>query len=171
MPAVANVVFMGTPEFAVPSLQALIETQTVAGVVTQPDRPAGRGQRVVASPVKRIALEAGLPVIQPRTLGVREPEAMAQLKAWAPDAIVVCAFGQILKPVVLDLPPHGCLNVHASLLPRHRGAAPIPAAILAGESETGVTLMRMEAGLDTGPLLAQRSEPIRPDDTALALGA
>lgn len=170
MPAVANVVFMGTPEFAVPSLQALIETQTVAGVVTQPDRPAGRGQRVVASPVKRIALEAGLPVIQPRTLGVREPEALAQLKAWAPDAIVVCAFGQILKPAVLDLPPHGCLNVHASLLPRHRGAAPIPVAILAGDSETGVTLMRMDAGLDTGPLLARRSEPISPDDTAFALG-
>jgi len=170
MPAVANVVFMGTPEFAVPSLRALVETQTVAGVVTQPDRPAGRGQRVVASPVKRFALEAGLPVIQPRTLGVREPEAMAQLRAWAPDTIVVCAFGQILKPAVLDLPPHGCLNVHASLLPRHRGAAPIPAAILAGDNETGVTIMRMDAGLDTGPLLARRSEPIRPDDTTLSLG-
>lgn len=168
MPGVANAVFMGTPEFAVPSLQALIETQTVVGVVTQPDRPAGRGQRVVASPVKRIVLDAGLPVIQPHTL--RDPEAMAQLTAWAPDVIVVCAFGQILKPAVLDLPPHSCLNVHASLLPRHRGAAPIPAAILAGDSETGVTIMRMDAGLDTGPLLAWRSEPIRPDDTTPSLG-
>ena len=169
MPAVANVVFMGTPEFAVPSLRALVETQTVAGVVTQPDRPAGRGQQAVASPVKRFALEASLPVIQPHTLRGREPEAMNQLKVWAPDVIVVCAFGQILKPAVLDLPPHGCLNVHASLLPRHRGAAPIPAAILAGDHEAGVTLMRIDAGLDTGPLLAQRAEPIRPDDTTLSL--
>jgi methionyl-tRNA formyltransferase len=170
MPAVANVVFMGTPEFAVPSLRALVRsaTQTVAGVVTQPDRPAGRGRQVVASAVKRFALEAGLPVIQPHTL--REPEAVEQLKAWAPDVIVVCAFGQILKPAVLDLPLHGCVNVHASLLPRHRGAAPIPAAILAGEGETGITIMRMDAGLDTGPLLGQRAEPIRPEDTALTLG-
>jgi methionyl-tRNA formyltransferase len=159
---------MGTPEFAVPSLRALAARHTVAGVVTQPDRPAGRGQQMAASPVKRFALEVGLPVIQPRKL--HEPEAMAQLKAWAPDVIVVCAFGQILKPAVLDLPPHGCVNVHASLLPRHRGAAPIPAAILAGDPETGITLMRMDAGLDTGPILARRAEPIHPDDTTLTLG-
>ncbi len=168
MPAVAKIVFMGTPEFAVPSLRALAEHHTLVGVVTQPDRPTGRGQQVVASPVKQFAVQAGLPLIQPRKL--KEPEAMGQLAAWAPDVIVVAAFGQILKPAVLDLPPHHCLNVHASRLPRHRGAAPIPAAILAGDAETGVTIMQMDAGLDTGPILAQRSEPIRPDDTTLTLG-
>jgi methionyl-tRNA formyltransferase len=168
MPAVAKIVFMGTPEFAVPSLRALAEHHTLVGVVTQPDRPTGRGRRVVASPVKQFAVQAGLPLIQPQKL--KEPEAMAQLAAWAPDVIVVAAFGQILKPAVLDLPPHHCLNVHASRLPRHRGAAPIPAAILAGDAETGVTIMQMDAGLDTGPILAQRSEPIRPDDTTFTLG-
>lgn len=165
--AVAKIVFMGTPEFAVPTLQALTERHTVVGVVTQPDRPAGRGQRVVESPVKQFAQQARLPVIQPQRL--REPEAMAQLTAWAPEIIIVAAFGQILKPAVLDLPPHGCVNVHASLLPRQRGAAPIPAAILSGNEETGVTIMRMDVGLDTGPILAQRAEPIRPDDTSLTL--
>jgi len=165
--AVAKIVFMGTPEFAVPTLQALAQGHTVVGVVTQPDRPAGRGQRVVESPVKQFARQAGLPIIQPQRL--REPEALAQLTAWAPEIIIVAAFGQILKPAVLDLPPHGCVNVHASLLPRHRGAAPIPAAILSGNVETGVTIMRMDVGLDTGPILAQRAEPIHPDDTSLTL--
>jgi len=165
--AVAKIVFMGTPEFAVPSLQALAEKQTVVGVVTQPDRPAGRGQKVIEPPVKQFAHQAGLPVIQPQRL--REPEAMAQLTAWAPEIIIVAAFGQILKPAVLDLPPHGCVNVHASLLPHYRGAAPIPAAILSGNAETGITIMRMDVGLDTGPILAQRAEPIHPDDTSLTL--
>jgi methionyl-tRNA formyltransferase len=163
----ARIVFMGTPDFAVPTLRALAAHDTVVGVVTQPDRPAGRGRQRVASPVKQFALAAGIPVIQPAKL--REPDAMAQLAAWSPDVIVVAAFGQILKPAVLELPPHGCLNVHASLLPRHRGAAPIAAAILAGEIETGVTMMKMDAGLDTGPTLAQRAEPIRPDDTTQSL--
>jgi methionyl-tRNA formyltransferase len=165
--AVAKIVFMGTPEFAVPTLQALAEKQTVVGVVTQPDRPAGRGQKVIEPPVKQFARQAGLSVIQPQRL--REPEAMAQLTAWAPEIIIVAAFGQILKPAVLDLPPHGCVNVHASLLPQYRGAAPIPAAILSGNAETGITIMRMDVGLDTGPILAQRAEPIHPDDTSLTL--
>jgi methionyl-tRNA formyltransferase len=159
----ARVVFMGTPNFAVPVLEALTGTHQVVGVVTQPDRPAGRGRRLTPSPVKQVALDLGFPLSQPRSL--RTPEAVAQLAAWEPDVIVVAAFGQILKQDVLDLPPHGCLNVHASLLPRWRGAAPAPAAILAGDFVTGVTIMRMDAGLDTGPILAQREEPIRSDDT------
>jgi methionyl-tRNA formyltransferase len=158
---------MGTPEFAVPVLRALTQAQAVVGVVTQPDRPGGRGRQLAASPVKAFAQQTGLSVIQPNKL--REPEAMAQLTAWAPDLIVVAAFGQILKSAVLGLPPHGCLNVHASLLPRYRGASPIAAAILAGEAETGVTIMKMDEGLDTGPMLAQRTEPIRPDDTTQTL--
>jgi methionyl-tRNA formyltransferase len=166
---VTRVVFMGTPAFALPTLRALAHSRsyTVVGVVTQPDRPAGRGQQIAESPVKQFARQAGLPLIQPRRL--HEPEAMARLTAWAPEVVVVCAFGQILKPDVLDLPPHGCVNIHASLLPRHRGAAPIPGALLAGDPETGVTIMQMDAGLDTGPILAQRIEPIRADDTSLTL--
>lgn len=167
MQRVARIVFMGTPAFAVPSLQALLEPHTVQGVVTQPDRPAGRGRQLVSPPVKQAALAAGVPVIQPQRL--REPAAMDQLRAWAPDVIVVVAFGQLLRPEVLDLPPHGCLNVHASLLPRHRGAAPVAAAILAGDNETGITLMRMDAGLDTGPLLAGLVVPIQPEDTTQSL--
>jgi methionyl-tRNA formyltransferase len=167
MRAVARIVFMGTPAFAVPSLQALLAQHEVVGVVTQPDRPAGRGRQVVEPAVKQAALAAGVPVIQPKRL--REPEAVAQLRAWAPDVIVVAAFGQILRPEVLDLPPHGCVNVHASLLPRHRGAAPVAAAIIAGDAETGITLMRMDAGLDTGPMLAQATVPIAPDDTTETL--
>jgi methionyl-tRNA formyltransferase len=163
----ARIVFMGTPDFAVASLQALAQAHTILGVVTQPDRPAGRGRQTVPPPVKDFALQAGLPVIQPQRL--REPEAMAQLQAWAPELIVMAAFGQILRPAVLDLPPRGCLNVHASLLPRHRGAAPVAAAILAGDAQTGVTIMRIDPGLDTGPILAQRSLTISPDDTTATL--
>jgi methionyl-tRNA formyltransferase len=166
---VARIVFMGTPEFAVPSLLALLRAHAVVGVVSQPDRPAGRGRQLLAPPVKAAALAAGVPVIQPRRLS--EPAALQQLRAWSPDLIVVTAFGQILKPAVLDLPPVGCLNVHASLLPRHRGAAPIAAAILAGDAETGITLMRMDPGLDTGPILTQTTEPITPGDTAGSLAA
>lgn len=158
-------VFMGTPDFAVPTLEALIGAQSahLVGVVVQPDRPAGRGRRLVSPPVKRVAQAHGLPFLQLQSLDT--PEAVARLAAWEPDVVVVAAFGQILKQDVLDLPLHGCLNVHASLLPRWRGAAPIPAAILAGDEVTGVTIMRMDAGLDTGPILAQREEPIQPDDT------
>lgn len=159
---------MGTPAFAVPVLQALAGTHQVVGVVTQPDHPAGRGRELQPPPVKQVALEYGLPFIQPHSL--RTPEALAQLAAWQPEVIVVAAFGQVLRQEVLDLPPHGCLNVHASLLPRWRGAAPIPAAILAGDALTGVTIMKMDAGLDTGPIIARREEPIRPDDTQTALG-
>ena len=137
------------------------------GVVTQPDRAAGRGRDLKPPPVKSLALELGIPVIQPEKL--REPEAMEQLRAWTPDAIVVAAFGQILRQDVLDLPEFGCINVHASLLPRWRGAAPINAAILNGDDETGVTIMKMDAGLDTGPILSQRSVRIKPEEIAGSL--
>ena len=155
---------MGSPEFAVPGLRALAENYPVAGVVTQPDRPAGRGRALTSPPVKLLAQELGLPLIQPRRL--REPEALEQLRAWDPQVIVVAAFGQILKPEVLDLPAYGCVNVHASLLPRWRGAAPIQAAILHGDEQTGVTIMRMDPGVDTGPVLSQRAVPVHPGETA-----
>jgi methionyl-tRNA formyltransferase len=160
----ARVIFMGTPDFAVPSLQKLIATQTVVGVVTQPDRPAGRGRQTQPPPVKVAAQAAGISVYQPPSL--RSEEAASPLHAWKPDLIVVAAFGQILKPHVLNLPSMGSLNVHASLLPRWRGAAPIQQAILAGDSETGISLMQMDAGLDTGPVYIQRSIPIGREDTA-----
>ncbi len=159
-----KIVFMGSPEFALPVLRALAEHFTVVGVVTQPDRPAGRGRKLAPPPVKKLAQELGLPFIQPRRL--KEPQAMEQLAAWQPDLIVVAAFGQILRRNVLELPPRGCLNVHASLLPRWRGAAPIHAAILHGDRETGITIMQMDPGLDTGPILTQRSTPISETDTA-----
>jgi len=162
-----KVVFMGTPEFAVPSLQKLIETQTVAGVVTQPDRPAGRGRQVRPSPVKVTAEKAGIPIFQPKLL--RSKENAAPIRAWQPDVIIVVAFGQILRPHVLDLPTHGCINVHASLLPRWRGASPIQHAIMAGDSETGSTLMQMDEGLDTGPIYLQESLTIHPNETAASL--
>lgn len=165
----ARVAFMGTPEFGVPTLTALDEHQEVVGVVTQPDRRAGRGRKLVPSPVKETALARKLPVFQPQTL--RSSEAVAHLAGWQPDVIVVVAFGQILHKPILELPPHGCLNVHASLLPRYRGAAPIPAAILAGDLVTGVTIMEMDEGMDTGPILAQAELPITPDDTTGSLTA
>lgn len=162
-----KVVFMGTPEFAVPSLQKLIQTQAVVGVVTQPDRPAGRGRQLRPSPVKTAAENAGIPLYQPKSL--RSEESAAPLRNWQPDVIVVAAFGQILRPHVLNLPVHGCINVHASLLPRWRGASPIQHALMAGDQETGITLMRMDEGLDTGPMYCQESLPIFPDDTAATL--
>ncbi len=169
-----RIVFMGTPAFAVPSLRALLNLTTIAGrparvvaVVTQPDRPAGRGGRVQASPVKVLAQEAHVPVLQSERL--RRPENVAALRELRPDLVVVAAFAQILSRAVLDTPTHGCLNVHASLLPRWRGASPINAAILSGDAETGVTIMRMDPGLDTGPILTQRAAPIRPDDTTATL--
>lgn len=160
----ASLIFMGSPDFALPALRALAQHYNVVGVVTQPDRASGRGRELKAPPVKRLALELGIPVMQPEKL--RLPEAMEQLRAWSPELIVVAAFGQILKKDVLDLPRFGCINVHASLLPRWRGAAPINAAILHGDAETGVTIMKMDPGLDTGPMLSQRSIRLTPEDTA-----
>ncbi|MDW8352819.1 MAG: methionyl-tRNA formyltransferase [Anaerolineae bacterium] len=162
--AMARLIFMGTPDFAVPSLAALIQAKyDIVAVVTQPDAPAGRGRQLKPSPVKLLAQQHGLPILQPDSL--KSPEVVEALRALAPDVIVVAAYGQILRQDVLDLPKHHCLNVHASLLPRWRGASPISAAIAAGDAITGVTIMLMEAGLDSGPILAQREEPIRPDDT------
>ena len=158
---------MGSPEFALPTLKELAENYTIVGVVTQPDRHAGRGRNLKAPPVKELALDLGLNVIQPQRL--KEPEAMEQLYRWNPDLIVVAAFGQILRPEVLDLPIYGSLNVHASLLPRWRGAAPIHAAILHGDKETGITIMKMDPGLDTGPILNTIFIPISANDTTGSL--
>ncbi|NLX08874.1 MAG: methionyl-tRNA formyltransferase [Chloroflexi bacterium] len=165
----SRVIFMGTPDFAVPTLRVLLEEPDfdVVGVVTQPDRPAGRGRSVHESPVKQVAQQAGVPVIQPNKL--REPDAFEQLVAWESDYLVVAAFGQILPQKVLDLPRIAPINVHASLLPRWRGAAPIHAAIRAGDTYTGVTTMQMDAGLDTGPVLLQDSIPIAPCETGETL--
>ncbi|HOT92461.1 MAG TPA: methionyl-tRNA formyltransferase [Anaerolineae bacterium] len=160
---------MGTPEFALPTLEKLATHYALVGVVTQPDRPAGRGRRLVASPVKEFAVAEGIPVFQPERL--RGVEAVEHIHAWAPDLIVVAAYGQILRPPVLEIPRFGVLNVHASLLPRWRGASPVQAAILAGDAVTGVTIMKMDEGLDTGPILAQREVPIAPDETGGALEA
>lgn len=159
----ASVVFMGSPDFALPSLRALAEAYDVVGVVTQPDRASGRGRGLKSPPVKILAGELNIPVIQPEKL--RAPEAMERLLSWSPDLIVVAAFGQILRKDVLDLARYGCINVHASLLPRWRGAAPIHAAILHGDAETGVTIMKMDVGLDTGPILSQRSIRLVREDT------
>jgi methionyl-tRNA formyltransferase len=150
-----RVAFAGTPDFAVPTLRALADSpHTLVGVLTQPDRPAGRGREFKASPVKRLALELALPLAQPAAL--RSPEAGALLAQWAPDALVVVAYGLILPAALLTLPRLGCINIHASLLPRWRGAAPIQRAILAGDPETGVTIMQIETALDTGAILAQQ---------------
>jgi methionyl-tRNA formyltransferase len=158
------VLFYGTPEFAVPTLEALLGGHVVVGVVTQPDRPAGRGQGARAPAVKDVAVRRGLPVLQPERL--RDPGWPERLAALAPDAAVVVAFGQILPSRVLEVPSRGSINVHASLLPRYRGAAPIAWAIIRGERETGITTFRMDAGLDTGPILLQRPTPIGPEETA-----
>ena len=162
-----RIVFMGSPDFAAPALTSLAAHYPVVGVVTQPDRPSGRGMTLTSPPVKVTAQELGIPVIQPEKLKL--PEALQQLQDWKPDLIVVAAFGQILRSNVLDLPKYGCLNIHASLLPRHRGAAPIQAAILAGDAETGITIMKMNAGLDTGPMLCQRAIPIGAEDSGGSL--
>jgi len=163
-----HIVFMGSPQFAVPTLEALARDHTILAVFTQPDKPAGRGQQLAAVPVKQWAVAQGVPVHQPRSFR-KEPQAIDVLRDLRPEVIVVAAYGLILPPAVLDVPPRGCLNVHGSILPRHRGAAPIAAAILAGDAETGITIMKMDAGLDTGPLLSVAREPIRPDDTTASL--
>jgi len=159
-----RVVFAGTPEFACAALEAIATAGfTIAGVLTQPDRPAGRGLRAQSSPVKTWALAHGLAVDQPQSL--RDASAQAQLAALEPDVMVVAAYGLILPQAILDLPRWGCLNIHASLLPRWRGAAPIHRAIEAGDPQSGITIMRMDAGLDTGPIVAVHPEPISPTDT------
>ena len=164
-----RIVFMGSPEIAVPSLQALAEHFDVVGVVTQPDREAGRGKKIVMPAVKEAALALNIPVIQPEKMKV--PGTIEQMQEWAPDLIVVMAFGQILRKNVLELPRLGCLNAHASLLPRWRGASPIQAAILNGDTVSGVTIMQMDPGIDTGPMLKARELPIEPYDTAVTLSA
>ena len=160
-----RIAFAGTPQFALPALQALLKSRhQVVGVLTQPDRPAGRGQQMRASPVKLLALDAQLPLAQPSSL--KTEESRAELTQWAADVLVVVAYGLILPPPVLALPRLGCINIHGSLLPRWRGAAPIQRAILAGDAETGVTIMQLDAGLDTGPMLLERVRPIGSQDTA-----
>ena len=158
-----RIIFMGSPEFSLPILEALHNNYGVIGVVTQPDRHAGRGRMLTPPPVKLMAEKLGIPTIQP--LSLKDESAMIQLRDWAPDIIVVAAFGQILRKNVLELPKFGCINVHASLLPRWRGASPVQAAIIEGDARTGITIMKMEAGLDSGPIIAQRDVPIRINTT------
>lgn len=166
-----SIVFIGTPDFAVPSLRRLAaDGYEIAAVITQPDRATGRHRnRLTPPPVKEAALELGLPVHQPASL--RDPDAVARLRALQPEVVVVVAYGQILRQDVLGIPPRGVINVHASLLPKYRGASPITAAILAGDEETGVSIMLMDAGMDTGPVLAQRLEGISPHDTTGSLSS
>jgi len=163
-----RIIFMGTPEFACPTLRTLIERgEQVVAVVTQPDRPKGRGQQTLPPPVKLLAGQHGIPVLQP--VKVRHPDAIEEIRALKPDLIVVVAFGQILPRALLEIPGHGCINVHASLLPRYRGAAPLNWCIINGETETGVTTMMMDVGLDTGDMLLKRATPIDPDEDTSAL--
>ena len=160
-----RIAFAGTPQFALPALRALLSSQhQVVGVLTQPDRPAGRGRELRASPIKLLAAEHHLPVAQPETL--KTAEGRAALHGWSPDLLVVVAYGLILPPAVLLMPRMGCLNIHGSVLPRWRGAAPIQRAVLAGDAETGVTIMQLDEGLDTGPVLLERRRPIGLHDTA-----
>ena len=163
-----RVIFMGTPEFAIPCLERLILNHyQVVAVYTQPDKPAGRGRSLVSPPLKRAALTQKLPVVQPVSL--KRPEVVAQLAGFHPDVIVVAAFGQILPQSVLDIPSYGCINIHPSLLPRFRGVSPVAAAILAGDEFTGVSIMLMDRGLDTGPILARAQISISAQDTTGSL--
>src|SRR4029078_3010274 len=163
-----RLVFMGTPDFAVASLEALLKSDdSVVGIVTQPDRPKGRGQVLTPSPVKLLAQGAKIPLLKP--LKMKDPEFLQVLAGWKPDLIAVAAFGRILPPVVLSLPPLGCVNVHGSLLPKYRGAGPIQWAIINGEMETGITTMLRDEGKDTGAMLLQEAIPITTDDTAGSL--
>lgn len=162
-----KIIFAGTPHFAASALEALLKEHQVVAVLTQPDRPAGRGMQLTASPVKQLALQRGLTVLQPDTL--KAEQIQHQIAALAADVMVVAAYGLILPKAVLELPRYGCLNIHASLLPRWRGAAPIQRAILAGDSETGITIMQMDAGLDTGDMLLRRACPISENDDAQSL--
>lgn len=162
-----RIVFMGTPEFATPVLAALADNYTVVAVYTRADKPAGRGRALIESPVKLLAQERGLEIEQPRTL--RNEQVQGRLRHYQPDLIVVAAYGLILPQAVLDIPARGCVNTHASLLPRWRGASPVTSAILAGDAETGITLMQMDAGVDTGPIIGERVIPIAPEDTTGSL--
>jgi len=160
-----RLVFMGTPDFASASLEALLRSNdSVVGIVTQPDRPKGRGQTLTPSPVKLLAQHVQIPLLQP--LKMKDPEFLHALAGWKPDMIAVAAFGRILPPVILTLPPLGCINVHGSLLPKYRGAGPIQWAIMNGEKQTGITTMLMDVGMDTGAMLLQEAIPIMSDDTA-----
>ncbi|HSL05924.1 MAG TPA: methionyl-tRNA formyltransferase [Nitrospiraceae bacterium] len=160
-----RLVFMGTPDFAAASLEALLRSDdSVVGVVTQPDRPKGRGQILAPSPVKLLAQREQIPLLQP--LKIKDPEFFQALAEWKPDVILVAAFGRILPPAILSLPPHSCINVHGSLLPKYRGAAPIQWAIINGETETGITTMLMDEGMDTGAILLQESISLTAGDTA-----
>jgi len=160
-----RIVFMGTPDFAVPSLEALLKSDDpVVGIVTQPDRPKGRGQRLFPSPVKIVAQREGIPLLQP--MKMKDPSFMTELSAWKPDVIAVAAFGRILPPSILSLPPCGCINVHGSLLPKYRGAGPLQWALINGEAETGITTMLMDEGMDTGAMLLQEAITIGSEDTA-----
>lgn len=163
-----NVIFMGTPDFAVGTLKALLDSDyTVQAVFTQPDKPKGRGKSLQMTPVKETALEAGIPVYQPKK--IRDPENLELLKQYQPEAIVVVAFGQIIPETILNLPKYGCINVHASLLPKYRGAAPIQWAVINGEKESGVTTMRMDAGLDTGDMIRKAVVPLAEKETGGSL--
>jgi len=162
-----RVLFLGTGDIALPALEWLLRNHEVAAIVTQPDKPVGRKQTLTPPPPKRLALELGIPVLQPRR--IREPAAIAELAAFAPEVMVVMAYGQILPKAVLELPSRACLNLHASLLPAHRGAAPIQAAILAGDGETGIAVMWMDEGLDTGDVLLERRLAIRRRETGGSL--
>ncbi len=163
-----RIVFMGTSEFGVPTLERLVASEhTLIAVYTQPDKPAGRGRSLSLPPVKKMAIEYGLEVRQPNSF--KEPDALASLAQLNPDVIVVAAFGKILPEEVLNMPPFGCINIHPSLLPRHRGPSPIQGAILGGDACTGVTIMLMDIGIDSGPILAQKRVPIEPEDTTEAL--
>jgi methionyl-tRNA formyltransferase len=164
-----RILFLGTAELSCVSLEALARAPEfqIAAVVTQPDKPKGRELKPQPSPVKSLALKLGLPVLQPAR--ARDGQFIAELRAWQPGLIVVVAYGQILPPAILDLPRHGCLNVHTSLLPKYRGAAPIQWAIANGDTETGVTIMKMDVRLDTGPIISQRRMPIRPEDDSATL--
>ena len=166
-----RIVFCGTPEFAVPSLRHLIAQPDfkIEAVVTQPDRPRGRGQAVTISPVKEVAIEAGLPIFQPQKM--RSPDALDFFTGAAPDAVVIIAYGQIIPQRLIDIPRLGWINLHGSLLPKYRGAAPIQWAIANGETRTGLTTMKIDAGLDTGPMLLKYETPIGPDETAPQLSA
>ena len=160
-----NIAFFGTPDFAVPTLRALLATRhNVVGVVTQPDKPRGRGQQVSDSPIKQLALAHGLPIAQPERL--KPPEFAETLKSWQPDLGVVAAYGRIIPETVINLPRLGMINVHASLLPKYRGAAPVHRAVIDGEPETGVTIMRVEKELDAGTMFAKVTRPIGPDETS-----
>jgi len=168
VPPGLTVVFAGTPDFSVPAFEAIAaSTHRIVAAYTQPDRPSGRGLKLEPSPVKRAAAARGIPVEQPATL--KDPMAVERLAAWRPDVMVVVAYGLLLPQAVLDVPRLGCLNIHASLLPRWRGAAPIQRALLAGDRRTGISIMRMEAGLDTGPVLSGQAVDIAPDETGGSL--